>query len=281
MAKRDRPRFVHRGHRKSITDTYHYLLGMAWGRFLVLILVLYVAFNVLFAGLYTAGGDCINASDPDSFLLAFSFSVQTMASLGYGAMHPTTPWSHLVTIVEAFLGLIVTAMVTGLMFAKFARPAGRIGFSQNALVGDMNGVPTFHFRMANARLSQVVDARVDVTLLVEELTEEGLRHRRFVTLDLVRDYSPAFSIAWTVMHRVDESSPLWCGGESRLPGDLVSIIVNVIGVDNMFAQTVHAQHFYYPEQIRFHHRFVDMLEFDVRDQITVHHDRLHEHEPIG
>lgn len=254
---------------------------MSWARFGALLLVFYVVFNAGFAGLYLAGGDCFASPEPESFLHAFSFSVQTMASLGYGAMHPTTTWAHLVSITEAFMGLCVTALVTGLMFAKFARPAARVGFSDVMLIADMDGVPTLQFRMANARLSQVVDARVDVTLLVDHVTREGQHLRRLVALPLVRDYSPAFSITWTVMHRIDETSPFWTERGPRLPDDLEAVIVNVIGIDNLFAQTVHAQHFYGPGQLRFDHRFVDMLEYGPGQTVVVHHDRLHAIEPMG
>lgn len=275
------PKFLHVGLKgQAINDTYHFLLGMSWVGFLSLILTIYAVFNGLFAALYLLGGDCFNAPTTD-WLHAFSFSVQTMASLGYGAMHPTTPWAHGLSILEAFLGLVGSAMVTGLMFAKFARPNARVGFSRDALVMPMDGVPVLHFRMSNLRRNQVVDARVDVTLLLEEETAEGYRHRRLVNLPLVRQQSPAFSLTWTVMHRIDENSPLWCRGEPRLPENLVSVVVNFIGVDNMFAQAVHAQQFYYPENIRFNARFRDMIEIGEDETLTVHHPRLHETEPMG
>ncbi|MCB9693624.1 MAG: ATP-sensitive inward rectifier potassium channel 10 [Alphaproteobacteria bacterium] len=276
-----RPHFIHLGlGQQAVTDTYHYLLGMRWGTFVLMILAGYVLFNALFASIYRLDGNCYNAPDPDSWLLAFSFSVQTMASLGYGAMHPTTPWAHLVSVIEAFLGLLVSAMVTGLMFAKFARPNARVGFSSTALVMPMDGVPVLHFRMSNQRRNQVVDAKVDVTLLLEEVTAEGYAHRRLVSLELVRNVSPAFSLTWTVMHRITEDSPLYCQGKARLPDNLVSIVVNFVGVDNMFAQSVHAQTFYYPENILFDHRFRDMIEIGEGETLTVHHERLHEIEPM-
>jgi inward rectifier potassium channel len=276
------PRFEHVGLRgQALGDTYHYLLGMRWIPFLLLTVLVYLAFNALFAGLFLLGGDCFAAPVPGDVLQAFAFSVQTMASLGYGAMHPTTPYAHVVSIIESLLGLLGIAMLTGLMYAKFARPNARVGFSDHALIMPMDGVPVLHFRMSNQRHNQVVGAHVEVTALLEESTAEGYFQRRLVNLELTRDRSPAFSLSWTVMHVIDEHSPFWSDDDGyTLPDNFVGLVVNFTGIDDMFAQAVHAQHYYYREHILADRRFTDMIEVRSNQLLRVHHDRLHEHEPM-
>lgn len=274
--------FEQRGARGAgLADLYHHLLTAGWGRVIGMMAIGFTAFNIVFALLYLAGGDCINAADPSSLLLAFSFSVQTAASIGYGAMAPTTAWAYLLSDLEGFLGLIGMAMASGLMFAKFSRPTARISFSNKAVVNDRNGVPTLQFRMSNERGNQIVEAQLSVVALLDEVTAEGERLRRLVDLKLLRDRTPMFSLSWVAMHPITADSPL-AGrlGPDGVAEDLVAIVVNLTGTDDTMVQTVHARQLYAPDDLRWGMRFVDMLENSDDGHIIVHHRRIDDIEAV-
>ena len=260
-------------------DAYHRLLSLSWTRLLSALFAVFVLFNVLFAVLYQAGGDCIGAANPGSFLEAFSFSVQTMASIGYGTMAPTTPYAYVLSNLEGFLGLLGVAMASAFLFAKFSSPTARVVFSRSMVVHRRDGVPTLHFRMANMRGNQLVEANLSVVLLVHTVTQEGDALRRLVDLPLVRDRTPAFSLSWTAMHILDEASPLQdlLSSEGADPR-LVAVLVTLTGMDGTFNQTVHTQARYAPEQILWGHRFADMVA-EGPDGLVVHLDRIDETKP--
>lgn len=268
--------------RSSLRDTYHLLLTASWFQVIALLFVGFVFFNAVFATLYLLGGDCINAEDPTSWLQTFSFSVQTMAAIGYGAMAPTTPYAYILSNAEGFLGLIGMAMASGLMFAKFSRPTARITFSNAMVVQPRDGVPTLMFRASNERGNQIVQAQLSVVALVDEVTAEGETMRRLIDLELVRNRTPMFSLSWVAMHHLDEGSPLrpLLSPEGCDPA-LIAIVVNLSGTDDTLLQTVHARTLYPPARIRWGYRFADMLESHEDGHLVVHHRRIHDIEPLG
>ena len=165
-------------HRRFFDDLYHHLLSASWLRLLAIIAGLYLAANALFALAYLAEPGSVEHARPGSFVDAFFFSVQTMATIGYGKLVPRTGFANALVTVEALVGLFGVAMVTGLMFAKFSRPTARVLFSRQAVVAPHNGVPCFMFRMANARGNNIVHAQLQLVLAREETTLEGDRMRR-------------------------------------------------------------------------------------------------------
>lgn len=177
-------------------DPYHVLLTLGWCRFFVLIGLGYIFINILFALLYVAGGNCIENARPGSLSDAFFFSVQTMASIGYGAMHPRPDctYTNILVTVEALTGLMGLTTATGLMFARFSRPTARVLFSRVAVITLHNGVPTLMFRIANERYNQILEAQLTVSLLRNEMTAEGEFMRRFDDLKLFRSQTPIFTL---------------------------------------------------------------------------------------
>lgn len=263
-------------------DLYHHLLTLSWGRLLAALFGGFVLFNVVFAGLYLLGGDCISAENPTSFLQAFSFSVQTMASIGYGAMAPTTPYAYMLSNVEGFLGLLGVAMASAFMFAKFSRPTARVRFSNRIVIHPQNGVQTMFFRMSNERGNQLVEAQLSVIALVESVSMEGDRMRRIVDVPLVRERSPIFSLSWVAMHRLDEHSPLsHLVTQDGVRDDFLALIVNLTGMDDTMIQTVHARHFYGPKHFLWNHRFRDMVDNKDDGSIVIHLDRIDDVEPCA
>ncbi|MBY0400416.1 ATP-sensitive inward rectifier potassium channel 10 [Myxococcota bacterium] len=250
---------------------------MSWTRLFGLAVVIYAALNVGFAGLYLLGGDCISNAEPGSFVDALSFSVQTLATIGYGVMAPTTVYAHLLVAIEALCGVLSFAMITGIVFAKFSRPTARVLFSDVACVGSHDGRRVLMFRMANERSgSRVVEARVRVTLTKDETTSEGVFMRRFHDLGLVREWTPIFALTWTAMHVIDETSPLFGLDPESLHRVQAEIVVSFSGLDEHLSQPVHARHSYVATEIRFDARFADVMSFDDDGSRVFDLDRFHQ-----
>jgi inward rectifier potassium channel len=270
----------HGNHWTRWLDVYHELLKRPWSFTLTVLFVGWVATNALFAALYLIGGDCISAPDPTSFFQAFTFSVQTISSIGYGAMHPTTDWARVLANLEAFVGMVMMAMGTGLMFAKFSRPTARIEFSDYALIQLRGGVPHLVLRVANQRGNRIVGARMHVAVFVDEVTVEGHAMRKLIDLPLVRDHTPTFALSMTLMHRIDDRSPFHGLGPDQLADFIVSMVVTIHGLDETFNQTVHAQYYYGSEHIVWNQRFVDMVTTREGGAVEVNHYLLSETEPM-
>ena len=190
-------------------EPYYLLLTVPWRGFFLLATLSYIVVNALFAEGYLMGGDCIANATPGSFGDAFFFSVQTLTSIGYGSMYPTTIYADTLVTIEALVGVIGIALITGLAFTKFSQPTAKVIFSQIATISPHNGTPTLMLRAANQRHNQIIEAQIRVYLMRDEVSQEGEYMRRFYLLDLVRDRTPRFTLSWTVMHRIDETSPLW------------------------------------------------------------------------
>jgi len=240
-------------------DPYHLLLTIPWVGFVVIVVVIYVAINTVFALLYLAGGDGIANAEPGSFKDAFFFSVQTLASIGYGAMYPTTLYANIIVTMEAITSILSIAVLTGLAFARFSRSTARIVFSQNAVITPFQDVPTLMVRVANQRRNYIRQGEVQIFLLRDEKDEDGNFMRRFHDLNLIRSRTPNFVLSWTLMHPIDESSPLYHCTQESLRNKHAELLVLIHGVDDTIAQPVHASHAYSSEQILVDYRFADIF----------------------
>ena len=244
---------------RYFADLYLMLLVSSWTRLLLLLVIVYLLTNSTFALGYVIGGDCIDGARPGSFSDAFFFSVQTMATIGYGHWYPKTTWAHVLVTVETLTGLLGVAMVTGLTFAKFSHPTARVLFSRVAVLATRDSVPALMFRVANQRGNQIVEAHLHVVLARNETTAEGEAVRRLHDLELVRDRNPLFALTWTAIHLITANSPLHGATPESLAASESEIIVSLTGLDESFAQTVHARHSYVADEIACGARFVDIL----------------------
>jgi inward rectifier potassium channel len=253
-----------------LTDLYYLLLQGSWTSVLGLFAALYLLANVVFAGLYLAGGDCINGARPGSFADAFFFSVQTIATIGYGAMTPKTAYANMLVTLESMIGMLGVAMATGITFAKFGRPRANVRFSRNVLIAPYDGRRSLYFRVANIRGNDVVEATISVSVLVSHTTAEGHTLRRVVDLPLTRARTPLFRLSWLVVHVIDEHSPLWGMALADIERERMMVVITLVGMDATFAQSVMARHVYVPDDVIFDHHFEDIvtelpdgrLEFD-------------------
>src|ERR1700722_193115 len=168
----------------DLRDTYHLILTLAWPQFAAIVLAVYILINLLFAGLYLVGGNCINGLPPASLSDAFFFSVETLATVGYGHMYPDTFYGHCVTTGEIVVGMFGMAVITGLIFIRFSRPTARILFSKCVVISPFDGVPALMLRVANARHIPMAEAEFRVILFRNETIQEGEIVRRFYPLKL-------------------------------------------------------------------------------------------------
>ncbi|MBI3767078.1 MAG: ATP-sensitive inward rectifier potassium channel 10 [Deltaproteobacteria bacterium] len=218
----------------------------------------FLLINFLFAAGYTAVGGVAGA-EPGSLADHFFFSVQTMGTIGYGVMHPLTPAAETLVTCEVIVGLSLIALGSGMLFAKFSVPRARMQFAEWVTVSPFDGTPTLMFRLGNQRASQIIEATVRVVLIRTERNAEGVVYYRIRDLALERERSPMLSRSWTVMHRIDETSPLYGATPEILARDEVEFTLTVVGLDESSAQNVHARHTYDHVQVRWGARHADML----------------------
>ncbi|MBD2594739.1 ATP-sensitive inward rectifier potassium channel 10 [Nostoc spongiaeforme FACHB-130] len=261
-------------------DPYHLLLTIPWSGFVLVIFAVYVAINTLFALAYLLGGDCIANARPGSFLDVFFFSVQTLASIGYGAMYPKTNYANIIVTIEAIAGVMGIAMMTGLAFARFSRPTARVIFSRVAVIVPYEQAPTLMFRTANQRRNFIVEAQMRVYFMRDEITAEGEFMRRIYDLKLVRQQTPGFALSWSVMHIIDESSPLYGVTPDSLIQTNSMLMISLTGIDETVAQVVHARHSYGANDILWNHRFVDILHHTSDGHRYIDYNHFHDVLPL-
>lgn len=238
----------------SSLNFYHSALTISWLSFLGIVLVLYFASNVVFGLFYMlcgAGALVDTSSIPleNSFLRAFFFSVQTFATIGYGTIHPVGLLPNLLVTIESYYSLLTNALITGLVFARFARPTARIIFSRNAIIAPYQDKTALMFRFVNGRNNQLieVEAKVSFSHFVEE---DGQLKRRFDLLELERRKVSFLPLAWTVVHPIDENSPLYGLTEADFQKRDAEVLILLSGTDETFAQLVHTRSSYKPEDIK-------------------------------
>lgn len=265
-------------------DAYHLLLSMSWTRFFANTLGIYFSINLMFSLIYyTIGPDGFNGLldrvGAKFYEECFFFSIQTFSTIGYGRVSPLSLPANIAVSIEAFFGMLSVAVMSGLLFARFSRPTAKIRFSQKALITDHRGQKSFIFRLANARLNQIAEATLSVTVLVNYIDQHG-RLRLQHDLPLVRSRSLMFSASWTAVHVIDEKSPFFNKSIDDLRELDAEIIVSVIGHDGTFGDTIHARYSYMWNEIELNRQFVDIL---IRENGRIHVDieRISELKPIG
>jgi inward rectifier potassium channel len=261
-----------------LRDLYHRFLRARWPVALGAIVLGYLGLNALFALVYLKVGGIAHAR-PGSFADAFYFSVQTMGTIGYGAMFPETPGANALVVAESVTGLIVTAVATGLVFSKFSLATSRIVFAKQAAIGLMDGVPTLMFRLGNERSNRIIEATIRVSMVRTERTREGMLFYRMYDLVLTRERSPVLSRSWTAMHRITPESPLHGHTPASLKRDEIELFVTVVGIDDTSLQPVHARHKYTDEAVVWGARHADILSEDEGGVIVLDLRKFHDVTP--
>ncbi len=280
LAFGDRTVTTHGLRRHVWGDIYHYAMTARWPIFIATVAALFLLLNTLFALAFLARDQAIANLSPSGFLGAFFFSVETLATVGYGDMHPQTIYGHVVATSEIFVGQISIALITGVMFARFSRPRARIMFADVAMVGPYDGKQTLIIRIANARQNVIIDASARLRLLRLQISPEGVKMRRLYDLDLVRDQNPILLLGWSIMHVIDETSPLFGATAETLAHDSAVLILTVDGIDETTTQTMISRRQYEHQQILWQHRYVDVLSTDELGTQHVDYRRFHDAIPI-
>ena len=265
---------------RALDDLYHYLVTVSWPALIGIIALAFIIANLVFAVGYFFDGGVENARY-SSFADMFFFSVQTMATIGYGKMVPITLFSNLLVSIEALTGLVALALMTGLVFAKFSRPTARVRFGRYMVVGPRDGTTSLMIRMANMRANRIVEANIHVVLARQETTVEGESIRRFYDLTMTRNRSAMFAFSWTAVHRIVEGSPFFGETRESLAKCQPEIVVSITGLDETFSQTIHARHTYKLDEIIWGARFADVLTLDPDGSRSIDYTRFDDVEMLA
>jgi inward rectifier potassium channel len=241
-----------------LRDAYHSILRMSWPAALGVIALLFLVANAIFGIAYTLTGGVTGAHD-GSFRDAFFFSVQTMGTVGYGAMYPTSTAANVLVVAESVVSVIVTALATGIVFARFSQSSGRLVFTSHICIAPMDGVPTVLLRVGNDGASTIFEATIRLVFTKTDRTQEGVVFYRLFDMTLTRDRSPALSRSWTVMHPIDEKSPLHGLTPGTCAEKEVEIVASIVGTDDTSLQPVHARHRYEAKDMLWGSRPADIL----------------------
>jgi inward rectifier potassium channel len=247
----------------SSLNLYHTLISMSWKTFTTLTLLLYFLSNVVFGLLYASLGaeslvDSSTTPTENLLLRGFFFSVQTFATIGYGTIHPVGVVPNLLVTIESYYSMIMTALITGIVFARFARPTARVIFSRTAVIAPYRGIEGFMFRLVNGRSNQLIEVEAKVMLARFVETRDGRIIRRFDFLELERDRVAFFPLAWTVVHPINESSPLRGLTLEDLKKADAEILILLTATDETFASVVHTRSSYKPSEIKFGYKFANI-----------------------
>jgi inward rectifier potassium channel len=260
------------------TDLYHRSMTVYWPVFFGTAAGIFVILNALFAFLFSLGDQPIANVSPDLPLpmSLFYFSIETLATVGYGDMHPQTNYGHLVATVEIFTGMCFLAVMTGLIFARFSRPRARFIFAENPVVTAHQGRPTLMIRVANARNNTISQATARLWLFRMEHTAEGSQLRRYHELELERHEHPMFTLSWTIFHIIDETSPLYGMTEQDLAAADTAFALNVGGVDDSSAQRLYARKLYSYRDIKWKYRYRDITSTSAAGRLVIDYSLFHD-----
>ncbi len=263
---------------------YHHLLTVSWGTFFLTLFGFYLIANLIFAILYYLAGPHalggMGSVDASARMVdSFFFSIQTFATIGYGKVYPESLFAHVLVSVEALFGMLSYALGTGMIFARFSRPSARIRFSNHAIIAPYRGMTAFQFRIVNERASQILDLHARLIMSRLELDSVGLK-RKFHGLKLERDQVMFFPLNWTIVHPIDEKSPLFGLTKEQLENADVEFLVSLEGTDEAFSQAVNARTSYKANEIVWGAKFVHMLEELPDGSVQIDPKLVSETEPI-
>lgn len=245
--------------RFDMRDPYHLAVALTWPQFLSSLLASYVLVNVVFATLFWLAPGSVANVQPYNFGNTFFFSVETLGTVGYGEMYPTTLYGHMVASTEIVAGLGFTAIVTGLTFVRFSRPRPKLFFASNPVVTMHNDKPTLMLRVGNGRPTVLLNAGAKLNVLLSATSSEGKYFRSVQELQLERAHLPAFPLTWTLMHVLDERSPLHGFDMTRAIEAHAQLFVTLEARDPTLAASVYDIRNYAAEDIRFGMRYAEAL----------------------
>lgn len=273
-------------HRKGlkgslVSDFYYRVMVASWMQFFAAAVLVYLSINAGFALVYYLSGDMILNARPGSFVDAYIFSFQTSTTIGYGYLLPKNGYAHAIVMVDVFSGLIFVAVLTGLVFARLAKPRASVMFSDNVVFTKHAGQDVLLVRLASGRKhSSIVNTRVNAAVVMVDATPDSKIDRRFFDLNLERDHIPIFSFTWTLIHIIDQHSPLFGLDQDALDERVVTLIVTLDGIEDIFAQTVHTHQVYDTKSFVFDKEFADLFSVHADGNLVIDYTRFNTLENI-
>lgn len=261
-------------------DAYHVILTWSWPAFAAFVFCVYIAINFVFAALYLLGPNSIAEMAPGSFPDAFFFSIETLATVGYGHFYPLSLYGHIIATLEIMVGMFGLAILTGVIFVRFSRPTAKIRFSKHAVISPFDGVPTLMVRIANLRHQAMMQAHFHMILVRSDITVEGEEVRRFFPLKLTFDHLIAFPAVLTLRHRIDQTSPLYGMTAEDFERHDVRIIVSIVAIDTVIPAPIESAGDYNCDHIEWGRRFVEIYQENEQHQWTVDYGRIDETEDL-
>jgi len=246
----------------DIRDPYTIAVSVTWGSFFLLLLLIELLINTVFAILYALDAGCLTNANPGSFVEAFFFSIETLATVGYGTVSPANLYGHIVSAIEILCGLIFTAIITGLIFARFSKPKPNILFADDAVITKHNGIPTLMIRVANGRRTPMAGAAAEIAVFKPTISSEGRGFRQAHELKLIRDTMPLFMLTWTLMHVINEDSPLYGLDLDTLSSTDLVIALTIQARDHTAGEDVFDLRFYNAKRILVGMAYKDAISFD-------------------
>ena len=267
--------------RRPWQDLYHLFMTISWPRLFLSYGGFFAIFNLIFAVAYQLQPNDVANLNPAGYWGRFFFSVETLATVGYGDMHPQTVYAHVIASIEIFTGMMSLALITGMMFARFSRPTARILFARHAVVRQFDGRPTLMLRAANERQNVIMEASAQLRLLRDEMTVEGSRIRRIHDLPLRRSEQPMFIFGWTLLHVIDETSPLYGATPESFAASKAYLLLTIGGTDDTTGQTLMSRQEYFSQSIHWNHAFVDIFTSGEDGVDRFDYSKFHDVEPLG
>jgi inward rectifier potassium channel len=260
-------------------DPYHVVMGLTWSQFALFFVMANLSLNLLFAILLSLQPGAVANARPGRFTDLFFFSMETLATVGYGVFSPATLYAHIVASTEIITGVAFTALMTGITFVRFARPRAKVLFADNAVIANYNGKPTLMVRIANGRVTMLTDARAHITVLIGEFTAEGQHYRRVHDLPLARSHFASFALTWTLMHTIDEQSPIYGRDARNFRENDIRVFVSIAAYDLTLAAEVRAMQSYRSTNVLWGMRYVDAVSIDEQGRTIADLRRLSDIEP--
>lgn len=274
-------------HRAGLTwrdiHPYLFLINIRWDVFIGIVVAAYIVINTAFASLYIAIGiDNVKGTEAPTlalrFLNAFFFSAHTLTTVGYGNMWPSGPAANTVAAIEALFGLLLFAIATGLLFGRFSRPSARIGFSDRMIVAPYLDATSLQFRVVNRRRNNLINLQARILLMTVEFVGDRLQ-RRFATLELERSEVLFLALTWTIVHPIDQNSPLYGKTAADLERLQAEVLITMSGFDDTFSQTVHTRYSYRFDEITWGAKFAPAFEISENGDLVIEVDKVSRIEP--
>jgi inward rectifier potassium channel len=266
---------------------YMALVSMRWPAFAATLLIAYVVVNTFFAAIYySLGPGALHsnfqpAGEFGRFLVGFYFSSHTLTTVGFGSIYPESAGANLVAALEALVGLLAFAVATGVFFGRISRPSARIGFSDRALIAPYQDGTSFQFRIVNRRSNSLTEVEVQVILMTVDRTDTGAAKRAYAQVPLERDRVYFFPLTWTLVHAIDEHSPLFGRTHEDLAAQQAEFLIMVKAWDETFGQTVHQRYSYRYDEISWEARFTPAFAIDEHGDMVLRVNEVGSHLPLN